>query len=218
MSSAESMPAKIGVLAPLFEATDVDGKPVCLIDFRTKSHVVMMTGAITSPMCAFQVPAFNKLQAKFSAKGVHFLLLYTRESHAAENYSSHRTFAQKLSYARELRDLEKVELPIIVDSLDGRIHQAYGSWPNALFVIHKDGRLVFRSNAANHAELSGFLERLLAGEAAKEQGQVTHTQYSESILPIIADRATHRRVMQRAGTKAFENYWTKRPENRNRWP
>jgi alkyl hydroperoxide reductase subunit AhpC len=103
----------------------------------------MITGAVTSPMCAFEVPALNRLQLEFAEKGFAFLLLYTRESHPAENYGAHESFEQKLSYARELQRLEDINFPIIVDHLDGRIHRAYGVWPNALFVIHKDGRLVF---------------------------------------------------------------------------
>ena len=38
---------------------------------------------------------------------------------------------QKLSYARDLKRLENVQLPILVDHLDGRIHRSYGTWPNA---------------------------------------------------------------------------------------
>jgi hypothetical protein len=43
-------------------------------------------------------------------------------------------------------------------------------------------------------------------------------QYSERIVPHVADQATHRRIYERAGPKAFEDYWARRPHNRNRWP
>ncbi len=214
----ETMSAKVGVAAPDFEGSTLDDKIVRLSDFRGKRHVVMMTGAVTSPMCAFKVPAFNQLQQEFAEKAVSFFLLYTRESHPAENYSAHINFEQKFSYARDLQRLEDVRFPIIVDHLDGRIHRDYGVWPNALFVIHKDGRLIFRSNMANDRELRQFLDDLLAAEKAAAEGQVTHWQYSERILPHVADRATHRRVYERAGPKAFADYWSKRPQNRNRWP
>ena len=49
-------------------------------------------------------------------------------------------------------------------------------------------------------------------------GRVVHLQYSERVVAHEADQATHRRVYERAGPKAFEDYWTKRPQNRNRWP
>jgi peroxiredoxin len=214
----ETMAAKVGVSAPEFEAFTLDGATVRLSDFRGRRHAVMMTGAVTSPMCAFEAPAFNQLQKDFSARGVAFLLLYTRESHPAENYLAHGSLEQKIAYARDLQRLERVEFPIIVDHLDGRIHRAYGVWPNALFVIHKDGRLMFRSNMANHGELRQYLEDLLAAEKAAADGKVLHLQYSERVVPHEADQATHRRVYERAGAKAFEDYWAKRPQNRNRWP
>ena len=214
----ESLPAKVGVVAPEFEATTVDGQTIRLSDFRGQRHLVIMTGAVTSPMCAFEVPEFNRLQEEYANQGVSFFLLYTRESHPAENYSAHTTFEQKLAYARDLQRLEKVRFPIIVDHLDGRIHRAYGVWPNALFVIHKDGRLVFRSNMANHGELRQLLEDLMATERAPANGRVLHLQYSERVMPHEADRDTHHRVYERAGPKAFEDYWAKRPQNRNRWP
>jgi len=214
----ETMAAKVGVAAPEFEASTLDGTIVRLSDFRGRRHVVIMTGAVTSPMCAFEVPAFNRLQQDFDGRGVSFFLLYTRESHPAENYASHTSFDQKRSYARDLQRLEDVRIPIIIDHLDGRIHRAYGVWPNALFVIHKDGRLIFRSNMANDRELRQFLDDLLAAERAAADGKVTHLQYSERVVPHEADQATHRRVYERAGAKAFEDYWAKRPQNRNRWP
>jgi alkyl hydroperoxide reductase subunit AhpC len=214
----ETMPAQVGAPAPEFTAQALDGTIIRLSDFRGRSHVVMMTGAVTSPMCAFEVPALNGLQDEFSDKNFSFFLLYTRESHPAENYGAHESFEQKLSYARELQRLENIRLPMIVDHLDGRIHRAYGPWPNALFVIDKDGRLIFRSNMANHRELREFLEDIVAAEKAMADGRVVHLQYSERVIAHEADQATHRRVYERAGPKAFEDYWAKRPQNRNRWP
>jgi alkyl hydroperoxide reductase subunit AhpC len=214
----DTLAAKVGSAAPEFEASTLDGAIVRLSDFRGKRHVVIMAGAVTSPMCAFEIPEFNRLQKEFHAQGVSFFLLYTRESHPAEHYGAHQNFEQKLAYARELQRLEKVQLPIIVDHLDGRIHRAYGVWPNALFVIDKGGRLIFRANMASDRELRQFLQDLLAAEKAAADGKVTHLQYSERVLPHVADQATHRRVYERAGPKAFEDYWSKRPHHRNRWP
>ncbi|HEX9453364.1 MAG TPA: TlpA disulfide reductase family protein [Candidatus Binatia bacterium] len=214
----ETMPAKVGGAAPEFAAITLDNRQICSSHFRGKQHVVMMTGAVTSPMCAFEVPAVNQLQDDFRDRQVAFLLLYTRESHPAENYYAHTSFEQKLAYASDLKRLENVSFPVMVDHLDGRIHRAYGLWPNALFVIHKDGRLIFRSNMANHRELRQFLDDLVAADKAAAEGKVLHLQYSERVIAHEADQATHHRVYARAGAKAFEDYWAKRPQNRNRWP
>lgn len=205
-------------MAPDFTASMLDGTAVSLSDFRGQRHVVMMTGAVTSPMCAFEVPEFNRLQQEFASRDVSFFLLYTRESHPAENYPAHSTWEQKAAHARELQRLENVKVPIVIDDLDGRIHRSYGAWPNALFVIHKDGRLIFRSNMANLRELRQFLDDLLAADRAAAEGRVLHLQYSERVVSHEADQATHRRVYERAGPKAFEDYWAKRPQHRDRWP
>jgi peroxiredoxin len=218
INPGETMPAQVGAAAPEFEAQTLDGTILRLSEFRGSKHVVMMTGAVTSPMCAFEVPELERLRNDFAGESFEFLLLYTRESHPAENYRAHECFEQKLSYARELQRLENIRLPIIVDHLDGRIHRAYGVWPNALFVIHKDGRLVFRSNMANDRELRQFIEDTLAAERAVAAGRVVHLQYSERVVAHEADQATHRRVYERAGPRAFDDYWAKRPQHRNRWP
>jgi alkyl hydroperoxide reductase subunit AhpC len=218
VNPGETLLAKVGVPAPDFEAPALDGTVVRLSDFRGKRHVVIMTGAVTSPMCAFEVPAFNQLHQEYASRGVSFFLLYTRESHPAENYPPHRSWEQKLAHARDLQRLENVRFPILMDSLDGKIHRSYGTWPNALFVIHRDGRLVFRSNMASDRELRQFLDDLMAAEEAAANGRMLHLQYSERVMPHEADQATHRRVYERAGPRAFEDYWVKRPENRNRWP
>jgi alkyl hydroperoxide reductase subunit AhpC len=217
-SPGETLAAKVGMMAPDFVAPALDGTLVRLSDFRGKRHVVIMTGAVTSPMCAFEIPAFNQLHREFQDRDVSLFLLYTRESHPAENYPSHSSWEQKLAHARDLQRLESVQFPIIVDGLDGEVHRRYGMWPNALFVIHKDGRLILRSNMANHSELRQFLDDLMMADQAAAEGRVLHLQYSERIVPHEADQATHRRVYQRAGAKAFEDYWAKRPQHRNRWP
>lgn len=215
---SETLVAKVGIAAPEFEAQLLDGQTVRLSDFRGKRHVVIMTGSVTSPMCAFEVPEFNRLAKEFDEQGLSFFLLYTRESHPAENYGRHQTLEQKTSHARDLQRLENVQCPTIVDHLDGRIHRAYGLWPNALFVIHKDGKLIFRSNMANQHELRQFLEDLKAADNAAAKGCVLHQQYSERIVSHEADQATHLRVYERAGQKAFDDYWAKRPQHRGRWP
>ena len=64
----ETMAAKVGGPAPDFEACALDGTMVRLSHFRGKRHVVFMTGAVTSPMCAFEVPALNQIQQEFASR------------------------------------------------------------------------------------------------------------------------------------------------------
>ena len=212
------MPSKVGFPAPEFEVKDLEGQIVRLSELRARGHVVFMTGAITSPMCAYEIPAFNRLREQFEKQGVYFFLLYTRESHPAENYPHHTSWEQKASHARELQRLEDVRVPILVDDLAGTIHRNYCTWPNAAFVIHKDGRLVYRCNIMNSVELGQYLEDLTCADRLAVEGEMLHTQYSERVVLHHAEKQVHHRVYERAGPKAFEDYWKVRPDLRNRWP
>ncbi len=214
---AKTLPAKVGEKAPDFEVVTIDGARVRLSDLQGK-HVIIMTGAVTSPMCAYEMPALNRLQEEFARHGMLFYLLYTRESHAAEHYPAHETLEQKIAYARDLQRLENVQVPILIDDLAGTVHRNYGPWPAALFVIDRNGRLVYRSNMANLTELKQFLADVVFAEEMSASGEMLHTEYSERLVPHLADQATHHRVYERAGPFAFEEHWQRRPDLRNRWP
>lgn len=214
----ELMPAKVGFMAPNFEARTLEGDVVRLSDLKGKRHVVITTGAVTSPMCAHEIPAFNRLNEEFEKNGISFFLLYTRESHPGENYPHHTSWEQKVAHARDLQRLEGVRVPILVDDLAGTAHRSYGTWPNALFVIHRDGRLVYRCNMMNASALRQFLEDLVAADRLAAEGKMLHSEYSERMVGHEAEQRVHRRVYERAGAKAFEDYWKARPNLRNRWP
>ena len=213
----ETMPAIVGAPAPDFEAVSLDGGTVRLSGLRGR-YVVIMTGAVTSPMCAYEVPALNALQGEFGEQGFSFFLLYTRESHPAEHYPAHALMEQKIAHARDLRRLEGVGVPVLVDGLDGAIHRSYGAWPAALFVVDRSGKLVYRANMANTGELRQLLQDLVEADRQAARGEVLHGQYSERLIPHLADKETHHRVYERAGPKAFEDHWARSPHQRNVWP
>jgi alkyl hydroperoxide reductase subunit AhpC len=214
----ESMPVRVGAMAPDFEASNLDGQRVRLRDLRGR-HVVLMMGSITSPTCVFNIPAMNRLWTEFNPRGVDVYLVYAREAHPGERYPHHTSPEQKFAHARDLQRLENVEFPIIVDSLDGAIHGSYGLWPVALYVIHRDGRLVYQSNIAYPRDLGQFIEELIASDdLSAKPVRVPHFVYSERLVEREADQETHRRIYDRAGPKALEDYWKNNPSLRERWP
>jgi peroxiredoxin len=217
---ADTLDAKVGAPAPDFEAVLLDGGSVRLGDKRGKRHVVLMMGAVTSPMTAIKLPEMNEVRRDFSAFDIDFYLVYVRESHPGENFPHHSSFEQKLHHARELKRLEKPAFPILVDSLDGYIHRNYGLWPVSLFVVHRDGRLVFRSTIAQPFQLRSFLSELVACErdARENPVGVRYECYTESIVGHAVSESEHHRVYKLAGPKAFEDYWRVFPAHRKKWP
>jgi peroxiredoxin len=216
---ADSLPVRVGQPAPDFEAVRLDGEAFRLSDARDTRHVVLMTGSITSPLTALHAPALNELQEQYGNRGVDFYLVYTRESHPGEHYPHHTTFEQKLAHARDLRRLEDVRVPILVDSLDGAMHRAYGQWSTALFLVHRDGRLVYRTTIAAPDELRLFLERFLpTAHLGSDPERSPFVRYAEWLLDQEPGDGPHYRVYERAGPKAFEDIWRVYPALRDRWP
>src|SRR5579872_5026704 len=90
----DTLAARVGAPAPDFEAQLLDGGTFRLKDARGRRHIVMMMGAVTSPMTAIQLPGMNDLWREFAAQDVDFYLVYVRESHPAENYPHHTSMEQ----------------------------------------------------------------------------------------------------------------------------
>jgi hypothetical protein len=69
-----------------------------------------------------------------SRSGFQFFIIYAREAHPGEHYPHHRSFEQKVTHARKLRELDKVDdIPILLDDIRGSTHWAYGLLPNMVF-------------------------------------------------------------------------------------
>lgn len=57
---------------------------------------------------------------------------------------SHETLQDRRKAAEMLsRDL-KIKIPIVVDGMDNVISKAYNAWPDRIFVVGKDGKVVYR--------------------------------------------------------------------------
>lgn len=218
---ADTLPVRVGAPAPEFEARRLDGGTFRLADAAAqRRHVVLMTGAITSPMAAIPLPEMNAIYREFQDQGIDFYLLYVKESHPAENYRHHTSLEQKIAYAQDFRRFEKPAFPVLVDDLEGSTHRSYGPWPSGLFIVHANGLLVFRSTIANPDQLRTYLRQLVGWDRIRNEhpDHVPHIGYTEFLVEHDADEAEHHRVYERAGPKAFEDYWKFHPIHRGVWP
>jgi peroxiredoxin len=193
---------RVGMPAPDFDLLSVDGKRVRLNEVLRERHAVLIFGAITSPVTATNLPEANRLWEYYSWRGVQFVFVYVREPHPGEAYPHHTSMEQKIAVARELRGTEEVRFPVLVDELDGRVHRAYGARPNPIFVVHRNGRLVYRSGHAECGPLREYLEQLLLWDQAAAAGLPLHNVYTEQVRIMIPDGPLHKKVVQRAGPKA----------------
>ena len=88
----------------------------------------------------------NGIADKYADQGVGSIFLYTHEAHPGENYPHLTSMEQKRAHARDLRDVLGVTRPIVVDSLDGACHRAYGSMPNMTWIFTRSGTPIYKSD------------------------------------------------------------------------
>ena len=153
-----------------------------------------------------EVPPLEKLWRQYRDRGFEFFIIYVREAHPGENIPHHTSFQQKLSHASRCRDEENISLPILVDDLNGQIHREYGLLPNMIYVINRQGIIVYKSDWTDAEELSDLFENMIRWEEAREQGQRFRLSYAERLRIVQDDPAIRRRVYERAGQKAIEDY------------
>lgn len=119
------------------------------------------------------MPAIEKVAAKFD--DVEVWHLYVREPHPQERkfkkYFPHKTYEDRVTYAQELRELFDIQSPIVLDGLDETIHLRYGNMPNAVYVVDKEGRIIYKANWTDSPVIDQVLEQLHAEEQAEKLGE-----------------------------------------------
>ncbi len=198
--------AEPGEKAPDFQARTIDGDRIRLSDFRGRRNVVLTFGSATCPLTAASIGGLNDLREQYANDEVEFLFVYVREAHPGEALPAHHSMAQKLQAAEQFREIEQVEMPIVLDDLDGHIHRKYGKAPNPSFLIDKTGRVAFRALHTNPKALAEAIEELLSVQ--KESGRdhaIVHGGESSGIPAIRAMLHTHR-ALRRGGNRAIEDF------------
>lgn len=192
---------RIGDLAPEFDLTDLDGNSVRLSDLRGRP-VVLEFGSYTCPIFSDRVPAMEYLAREHPE--ACFLVIYVREAHPGEVQSAHRNLAEKRSAAHKLALEEALTRRVLVDSIDGATHRAYGGAWNPVYVIDADGRVVMRQAWNHPSDVAAALHSLRSGvdPAVAE---------STEMLREPGRRPTGQRLIERGGPKALEDFYRTAP-------
>lgn len=134
------------------------------------------------------------------------MFVYTREAHPGENVPSHDSLASKLAGARLLREETGICRDILVDDLAGTVHRAYGLMPNMTWVIDRGGRVAYKANWTNAANVEAFLGRLLAARGQHPAGSVPVMYETEQIEFRLTDRARFTEHLLRNGPRAAAEF------------
>jgi hypothetical protein len=155
-----------------------------------------------------EVSPLNELYARYKDQGFEFFTIYVREPHPGEHYGPHKSWEQKLNFARDCRRQDGVQNPMLVDDLEGTVHRLYGSMPNMIYIIHRNGQIVYKAMWTNHQEIASVLENLMVADQLQSQGIRVKPSYTERINYIPADYAggLREKVFGRAGKQAWTDY------------
>jgi AhpC/TSA family len=201
---------RVGTEAPEFSLPDLGGKAIRLSGHRGKSNVVLMFGSVTCGATATQLragkPSIRSLYSRYKKKGFEFFLIYTREPHPGENIPQPTTIEERAKNAARLKQEEKVNFPILVDTLDNAVRNAYRGWSNGIFVVDKAGMLVFRSSWTHGPELAQVLHDLHAWEKAQTRNELVRVCYSERLVGLVRNKKISASVHRRAGHQAAQDF------------
>ena len=155
-----------------------------------------------------EVSPLNEMYRNYRDKGFEFFTIYVREPHPGENYGPHKDFAQKLEFARQCRDQDGIENPLLVDDLEGTVHRLYGVLPNMVYIVSKEGRIVYKAMWTDHDEIRVVLDNLVMADELRAEGVRLKPSLTEKINFIPAQYAggVREKVFDRAGPKAWEDY------------
>jgi hypothetical protein len=68
---------------------------------------------------------------------------------------------EKVQYARDCRAQDAIETPLLVDDLNGAVHRAYGEMPNMVYIVDKQGKIVYKALWTDPAEIESVLDNLV---------------------------------------------------------
>jgi len=85
-----------------------------------------------------------------------------RQAHPGPDAPPYDSLAEKLRDAERYRHEEGIPWPVLVDDLDGTVHQAYGGLADPSYLIDVDGRVAFYELWTHAPTLHRAIRELLA--------------------------------------------------------
>ena len=202
----------LGSPAPDFSGELLDGGQFHLSDQRNKKPVCIQFGSISDPPIISNANtlsnSLNALYQKYRER-VTFLFIYTREAHPGSLIQPHKSMDEKRQRARQLQKQENLAMPILVDTMDGAIHQRYTPMPNSNYLITRGGTVAAKSLLLDCTVLDEALNDLVTWDRLDDGQTVVKKSYHERIhvcrAPFDpAGREKERQTLEASGPEQIE--------------
>lgn len=119
-------------------------------------------------------------------KRVTNAVLYVREAHPGENIPQRKDFESKQACAQRLKTEDGETRSVQVDYFSVAVHKAYAGMQNTVFIIDRDGYVVFRSEWNNFTATRKALIALLNGQSYRVKS------FFQPGSPVVSIRAIRR--------------------------
>jgi tetratricopeptide (TPR) repeat protein len=153
----DSTGPKAGESAPGFLLPKLHSAETAALDtFRAGRPAVLLFGSYTCPNFRQQAPVINELAKRYNGQ-IPFLLVYIREAHGGENWQSTINERQRIDWkpAKTMPEMQEhagscvrklnMDFPAVVDDPQGTVESKYGAWPSRLYILGRDGRVLYRT-------------------------------------------------------------------------
>ncbi len=80
--------------------------------------------------------------------------------------TAYHAYEQKMEDARRYRDAEEIPWRVLVDDLEGRVHQVYGGLSHPTYVVSSEGRMSFYNMWTHAPSLHKALDELTNPDGA----------------------------------------------------
>jgi hypothetical protein len=151
-----------GEQAPPFSLPTLGGDVIKLEDLAGRT-VVLEFGSYTCPIFCGHIPAMEDVARRHPEAA--FLVIYTREAHPGEITREHRSVEAKQAAARRLMAEEPLSRTVLIDNLDGGVHQLYGPAWDSVYVLDSAHKVVLRQAWTHPDEVELVLAALASGAA-----------------------------------------------------
>ncbi len=148
----------------------------------------------------------NAIAERYAPDGVGSIFLYTNEAHPGENYPHLTTMEQKHKHAQALRDVLGVKRPILLDSLDGACHLAYGSMPNMTWIFNRAGSPIYKSDWSDANSVENAIQYYLDVLKRRRTGERVAPFMVERLDYRVQDREAFYEGLALSGPKAVREF------------
>ncbi len=152
----------------------------------------------------------DEMAERWADRAVSSVFIYTREAHPGEHYPHHDSMSRKREHARAFHDLTGLRRPLLVDSLDGKVHRAWGLMPNMTWIVAQGGLVVYKGAWTGPEDIEECLQQWLKGWQERRQ-RPQAPFYTERLSWRARDEEAFNDGLRRAGQRALDEFYETLP-------